>query len=207
MTTAVVGADGFIGAHLCRALRSAGAPVLRLSRDDDVGALRDADVVFWAATSITPALAASEPQRIDLDQAALEGALDECKRGGRRPLFVLLSSGGTVYRPDTPPFAESNPTGSTGAYGRAKLAQESTVRDAGDAVDPAIVRLSNVYGPGQPSLGGLGVVPHWLDAVAAGRPLRLFGDPSTRRDYVFVHDVTAALVAVWRRRPAGEVLN
>jgi UDP-glucose 4-epimerase len=207
VTTAVVGADGFIGGHLCGALRRAGSRVLQMPRRAGVERLREADVVFWAAGSITPALATSRPERVDLDHAALVGALDECKRGGRRPLFVLLSSGGTVYQPDLPPFSERSPIGPTGAYGRAKIAQERAVQEARDTVLPVIARLSNVYGPRQRAEGGLGVVCHWLDAVAGGRPVRLLGDPDTRRDFVFVHDVTAALVAMQRLRPAGEVIN
>lgn len=201
MNTAVVGAGGFIGGHLCRALTRLGGLPVEVRHHDDGAVLRNADVVFYAAGSITPALAASEPERIGLDAAALAAALDECGRGGRRPTFVLLSSGGTVYRAAAePPYDETSPVGPTGEYGRAKLASERAVLAASDVVRPLILRLSNVYGPGQRARGGLGVVPHWLEAAAAGEPLHVFGDPAARRDYVYVGDVTTALLNVWRRQ-------
>jgi UDP-glucose 4-epimerase len=157
LTTAVVGAEGFIGATLCRALDRAGAPTVRVVRrrptNGDV--LRAVDLVFYAAGTVTPALAASEPERVDIDRAALAAALDECKRGGRRPTFVLLGSGGTAYRADVPPpYAETSAVGPTGVYGRAKLDQERMLFDAEDAVHPVVLRLSNVYGPGQRAKGG-----------------------------------------------------
>jgi UDP-glucose 4-epimerase len=125
--------------------------------------------------------------------------LAACGRDGRRPAVVLLSSGGTVYSPaGRPPFRETSEVGPAGVYGRAKLAQEHAVLRAAEQVRPVILRLANVYGPGQSTHGAQGVVAHWLAAVAAGRPLRLIGEPSSRRDYVHVDDVAAAMVRVLR---------
>ncbi len=221
--TAVVGARGFIGGRLCHAMDCAGIPVVRLGRPRDryewirfVAALCRVDVVFWAASTFTPALAEVEPDRVMADRLALSMLLAGCRRGGRRPTVVLLSSGGTVYAPGVPPpYPETAPTGPTGVYGKAKLDQENQLLDASDQIRPIVLRLSNVYGPGQPARGGLGVVSHWLDAARRGEPLRLFGDPATQRDFVYVDDVTDAMLRVYRRQtgmstPAhldGAVLN
>ena len=59
-----------------------------------------------------------------------------------------------------------------------------------------MLRLSNAYGPGQRTGTGQGVVGHWFEALRSGRPVRLFGDPETIRDYVYIDDVAAAFVAV-----------
>ena len=99
----------------------------------------------------------------------------------------------------------------------------SPQRKPGPCVLPALSRLapsaalplSNVYGAGQRSQGGLGVVAHWLDAAAADRPLVMIGDPSVRRDYVHVDDVVDAILRLvaWRHSPhqalgcEGIVLN
>ncbi|WP_435207312.1 NAD-dependent epimerase/dehydratase family protein [Micromonospora sp. bgisy143] len=205
--TVVVGADGFIGGSLCRALERRGRPPCRVPRPRSTAdehrcadTIRRSDVVFYAAGTITPGRAAARPELIDLDQRALDAALEACKLGDRRPTFVLLGSGGTAYRPDLPaPLDETCPTGSDSVYGRAKLAQERALSDAADHLRPVVLRPSNVYGPGQPARGGLGVVSHWLRAAAARQPLQVYGDPATRRDYVYIDDVVAALLAVWER--------
>ncbi|MET8254265.1 NAD-dependent epimerase/dehydratase family protein [Micromonospora sp. NPDC005197] len=205
--TVVVGSDGFIGASLCRALERRRLPPHRVTRPRNAveehryaDTIRGADLVFWAAGTVTPKRAVSQPELVELDQRALAAALEACKLGARRPTFVLLGSGGTAYRPDVPPpVDETGPLGPDSVYGRAKLAQEQALREAADHLRPVVLRPSNVYGPGQRAEGGLGVVSHWLEAAAAHRPLQVFGDPVTRRDYVYIDDVVAALLAVWDR--------
>jgi UDP-glucose 4-epimerase len=203
---AVVGAAGFIGGALCRGLARAGVPAIGLTRprgaaDEEavVRAMRHVDHVIYAAGTVTPATAAREPHRIAADELALRRFLEACKRGGRHPRVILIGSGGTVYAPELPPpYTEDGPTRPTGAYGEAKLASEQILFRAADHIRPAVLRLSNVYGPGQRVHGGLGVVSHWLAAAAEGRPLTVIGDPATRRDYVYVEDVVDAALRFLR---------
>ena len=42
------------------------------------------------------------------------------------------------------------------------------------------------------------MVAHWLAAAVAGRPLRVCGDPRICRDYIYVGDLTEAMLAVCR---------
>ncbi|GIJ76655.1 UDP-glucose 4-epimerase [Micromonospora phaseoli] len=205
--TVVVGSDGFIGANLCRALDRRNLSPRRVPRprnaaDDHrfVDTISQSDLVFYAASTITPSKACGQPELVEVDQRALGTALEACKLGARRPTFVLLGSGGTAYRPDAPPpLAESSPLGPDSVYGQAKLAQERALWEADDHVRPVVLRLSNVYGPGQRARGGLGVVSYWLEAASAQRPLQVFGDLATRRDYVYIDDVVSALLAVRER--------
>ena len=213
--TVVVGSDGFIGASLCRALERHRLPPRRVPRPRNAAeehrsadTISQADLVFWAASTLTPSRAVAQPELIELDQRAFGAALEACKLGARRPTFVLLGSGGTAYRPDVPPpVAETGPLGPDSVYGRAKVAQEQALSEAADHLRPVVLRPSNVYGPGQRARGGLGVVSHWLEAAAARRPLQVFGDPVTRRDYVYIDDVVAALLAVWDRHLERDTLD
>jgi UDP-glucose 4-epimerase len=203
---AVIGAAGFIGSHLVAALRAVGVPTAAFTRATPLvrdalpaAGLRAARVIFFLASSITPAIAASRPGRVAADQALLRGLLDALNRDGRRPIFVLAGSGGTIYAPGAaPPYTERSPTGPVCAYGRAKLQMEQTLLARADAVRPFVARASAVYGPGQRPRGAQGVLAHWLVAARDGLPLRLFGDPRTCRDYVYVDDVIAAMLAIYR---------
>lgn len=209
---AVVGAAGFLGQALGAALASDGVRVVRFTRHDPclsssgslATGLIDADTVFWAASTVNPATAESRPARVSADHTAFLAVLDAFStRPGRRRL-VLLSSGGTVYDPDgRPPYSETAATRPIGAYGRAKLAMESALTAAGGALGAAVsARVSNAYGPGQPAREGQGVIAHWLAAATAGRPLQLFGDPATVRDFVYVGDVAQALLRIHRHEGA-----
>src|SRR5690349_3082366 len=78
-------------------------------------------------------------------------------------------------------------------------ALERLLLDRADTVPGVVLRLSNVYGPGQRVDKSQGVLAYWLRAAAAGKPVPLIGDPQARRDYVYVHDVVDCLlrVAAW----------
>lgn len=73
---------------------------------------------------------------------------------------------------------------------------------AGDALSIACLRLFSVYGPRQrPDM----VIHRWTELLEADRPITLFGDGTTARDYTFVEDVVEAFLAAidWTATPRG----
>ena len=214
MSVAVIGAAGFLGRALVSAAGRSGVPVAAYTRatpflspdgTPDHG-LAGSRTVFWLASSINPALAETDPGRVRADREAFAALLRAVRTLPEPPRVVLLSSGGTVYDPATPPpYRESSPTHPRGAYGRAKLELEAML-GAGDAVGVTL-RVSNVYGPGQPAVSGQGVVGYWLRAAARGDHLVVYGEPETTRDYVYVGDVASALLAAHGADSVPPVVN
>lgn len=206
----VVGASGFIGGSLTRALSAAGFAVHGFTRSRpfaDGGRLhpllRESPIVYYVATGLTPAIAAREPHQVTADNARFHEFLRGIAKAGHRPLVVYTSSGGTVYDPAAAaPYAETAPIRATTAYGEAKLAQEADLLDHADSLHPVILRLANVYGPGQRTDRGYGVIGHWMQAALAKETIKMMGDPGSRRDYVHVTDVVGAMIAVLRRAAA-----
>jgi dTDP-L-rhamnose 4-epimerase len=92
----------------------------------------------------------------------------------------------------------------TSIYGATKLAQEhilaSWTRSFGVALN--VLRLQNVYGPGQ-SLSNpyTGIVSLFARMAKAGKSIPLYEDGAMRRDFVFITDVADAIV----RCAVGEV--
>lgn len=205
-SAAVIGAGGFIGSRLSTALEGEGIPTARFRRSSPLApggrladGLRRAGVIFFLASSITPALAEKYPDRAASDHSTLMNLLRLLRHTDHRPVFVLASSGGTVYDPAASmPYAETSPIWPDSPYGRAKLLLEQELLAHPDLVRPVILRLASVYGPGQRTRGAHGVITHWLEAMRADRPLRLFGDPRACRDYVYVDDVVEALLLAGR---------
>lgn len=203
---AVIGATGFLGARLVAELDAAGCSLALFNSAAPpvvdgraVAYLREAETVFFLATGLNPVVAAHSPARVAAEYHLLTGVLEALTRSGSRPVFVLASSGGAVYAPDmAPPYQETAPTRPTSAYGQAKLRLERRLLAYSAVIRPLVLRLSNVYGPGQRPRRGYGVLPHWLAAAARNDPIRLFGDPGVARDYVHIDDVTRFLVAVHR---------
>lgn len=206
MTVAVIGAAGFLGRSVVAAFQKASTPVIAYTRSTPFVApdgsadprLASARTVYWLATQINPHIAEHEPAKVAEDRAVFADLLRAVQAMPDPPTVVLLSSGGTVYDVGTePPYAETAATGPLSAYGRAKLELEGLLAREAPGAHTSL-RVSNAYGPGQPVASGQGVIAHWLRAARRGEDIRLFGDPETTRDYVYVDDIAEAMVAVDR---------
>lgn len=76
-------------------------------------------------------------------------------------------------------------------------------------IPTTIVRLSNVFGPGQLiSNPYCGVVAKFFDDIKNDRPLRIYGDGSQTRDFTYIDDVINALLMVSSHsKTIGQIYN
>jgi UDP-glucose 4-epimerase len=125
--------------------------------------------------------------------------------------FVLASSCAVYGDAAEPPIAETASPRPLSPYAVAKLASEEACADAADAGQIAAVclRFFNVYGPRQdPGSAYSGVISRFLAAATAGDAVTIYGDGRQTRDFVYVADVVAAILAALRRPLTGaSVLN
>lgn len=204
LVTSVIGGAGFIGRNLIDMLSAAGVFSYVFTRQNPFAhggrlhqSLLRSATIFYVAGSTTPASAERDPRRVADDHRILQVLLRGLQEANHCPLVVLASSGGTVYDPDAAlPYREDSPIRPVSAYGAAKLAQEEELVASADWTTPVILRFANIYGPGQSSSAGYGVIAYWLQAVLAGSPLRMIGQ--SRRDYLHVSDASAAMLMVHR---------
>lgn len=220
MHLVVVGGNGFIGSHFVAAAAAAGhritvvghSPEPRMPHGftfafrpgglrwlaEDAELLRSCDLVCHFATSMTPATSNADPLA-DINTNLFDTVrLLEAMRltGNRRILF--LSSGGAVYgQPQYLPMDEAHPLNPLSSYGVVKSAIEQYLRlyQANYGFAATIVRPANPYGPGQTTIGQLGAVNTFVHLAQAGQPATLWGDGTTVRDFVYVSDVVALLLA------------
>ena len=231
-TLAVVG-HGFIGRRIARRALSDGWKVRSLAAEQPVerrhdpghdfssatrahaddlvlGCSTGADHVVFAAGTAKPAESNEHPMHeIAANLGPLLAVLNAMPRTSVGAI-TLLSSGGTVYGPDAPtPTPETAPLWPISAYGVLKVASERYVamhaRQHGLSAD--ILRCANVYGPGEPTHGSQGLIGVTRSAIRAHRPVVVFGDGSTRRDFVHVDDVAGAVVALAARPDGVRILN
>ena len=128
-------------------------------------------------------------------------ALEAATRAGASK-FVFTSTGGAIYgegedRADELPFAESARCEPFSIYGQSKFAAEGYIdlyaRTRG--LPATVLRLGNIYGPRQDPATEAGVVAIFCDLARAGGRPTVFGTGEQTRDYVYVADVVAALLA------------
>ena len=120
---------------------------------------------------------------------------------------VVFTSTASVYGDDRMPAFERYEPKPRTVYSIAKYAAELCGATF-PSVPLDILRLSNVYGPGQNDSTNpyCGVVGHLMRAAAAGTPATVYGDGTATRDYTYIDDVVGAL-AIAMARGTGGVFN
>jgi UDP-glucose 4-epimerase len=112
----------------------------------------------------------------------------ECAKRGLK--LVYLSSAAVYGDPLELPISEEHPTRPQSPYGLSKLQGEEILRNftVVYGLKHTILRLFNVYGPGQnPSYAG--VITSFLEKALGGEPLIIYGDGEQTRDFIYVDDV------------------
>jgi UDP-glucose 4-epimerase len=213
--TVVVGADGFIGTTLLRALSMQGRRTVAVARQGRIGAspaiepappdspqryadlLRDASAVVWLACSTTPGSSAGDP--LGELEGNLRPLLAFLEAWQERPECRLLfvSTGGAMYGDVAGGLAiESNARASKSYYSAGKIAAEQFISSCCQQFggSATILRPSNVYGCGQAYRPGFGIVPTAFHALVHDLPFTVWGDGSTTRDYLDIDDFVALCV-------------
>jgi UDP-glucose 4-epimerase len=114
-----------------------------------------------------------------------------------RTHVVFSSTGGAIYGECDGPAGEGAPRQPISPYGISKLAGEEYVAGWNRLFGSRHVslRFANVYGPRQEASLEGGVVAIFLERMAAGEETTIFGDGEQTRDFIYVGDVVAAVLA------------
>src|SRR5215210_1617957 len=218
MRVLVTGGLGFIGARLCGALLDAGfavrcvdnlsgsyapgrgtAAAAALRARGAAVAIADATEAHVRGADSVIHLAALPGVRTHRPPSELWAANVELSdrlaraAAGAGARFVLASSSsvyGNASRLPTPEHATPAPLN---AYAESKVAAEAAVLGRGG--DAVVVRPFTVYGPGQrPEMA----FARWIAARAADEPVPWHAAPGTARDFTYVDDAVAGILAALR---------
>jgi UDP-glucuronate 4-epimerase len=151
---------------------------------------------------------ASLAEPLEYAEVNVEGTLvllEEARRSGVERIVVASSS--SVYGA-TPAesFRENLPPAPVSPYAASKLAAEVYCQTyhALYGLQVTCLRLFTVYGPRQrPDLA----IRTFVGKLLAGEPLPVFGDGTASRDYTYVADTVAGLMAALERPAGGAVIN
>lgn len=223
----VTGGLGFIGSHLCGTLLDEGydvrcvddlsgryAPITGpaaaaalASRGAEVLAeparpahVRGVDAVVHLAG--LPGVRTQHPgARLRETNVSLPERLAAAARA-QHARFVFISSSSVYGNAQIVPTPEHAPPAPLNPYAASKVeAERAVLGTSGDAV---IVRPFTVYGPGQrPEMA----FARWIAAIDAGEPVPWHAAPGTARDFTYVDDAVAGILAALRYGEAGEAYN
>ena len=234
MRIIVTGGAGFIGANLVRRLvedegghdvvvvddlssgsvdNLAGLDRVELVEgsvlDDDLlgRVVPGADAVVHLAARPSVAESVADPVASHLHNATgTVRVLEAARRAGN--LHTVLASSSAVYgNHPAPRKHEELPPEPRSPYAADKLASEASARAYASCYGLPVMtfRFFNVYGP----LQGVGhayaaVIPAFVDAALAGRPLTVHGDGLQTRDFIYVESITGVIAAALRRRVTND---
>jgi UDP-glucose 4-epimerase len=229
----VTGGAGFIGAHLCRALRAT-ADVGRLVVLDDLSTgiasnlagLDDVDLVVGsvldqrlvdklvsqcaavAHLAAIPAVARSLAHPRATHDTNVTGTVQVLDAARAHGTYLIVASSSSVYgRGAARPTSEDHPTRPASPYAASKLAAESYAlsyqRSFGLRV--LALRFFNVFGPLQRADHAYAaVIPAFVAAAVSGQPLLVHGDGTQTRDFTYVADVSGVLADALTRQVASD---
>src|SRR5271156_3335553 len=197
----VTGATGFLGRHLVVALESHGHSVRRhSSADGDIAncslPMDDVSRVFHlAGKSYVPESWQDPYAFYRTNVMGTLNVLEHCRRN--HAALTLISS--YVYgQPQRLPIAEDHPVSAANPYSHTKILAEDTARfyERSFGLALAIVRPFNIYCPGQhPPFLIPSIVRQVLDPSVE---IVRVQDLRPKRDYLYVEDAVALLLALLR---------
>lgn len=218
----ILGGAGFIGSHLCDALLLAGHSVRLFDRlgisphrafghDEAVEhfqgdfsseadmqrAVQGCQLVFHLVSTTLPKTSNDDPvYDVESNVVGTLKLLEAARRAGVQKI-VFVSSGGTVYGvPKSMPIAETHATDPVSSYGIGKLMIEKYLHlyQTLHGLDYCVLRLANPFGERQRANAAQGAVAVFMHRAVNSMPIDIWGDGSVVRDYIYIADVTDALL-------------
>ncbi|HET7054336.1 MAG TPA: NAD-dependent epimerase/dehydratase family protein [Solirubrobacterales bacterium] len=194
---------------------AAGAKLVELDirEGEALAELADAespDAIFHFAAQIDVRRSLADPAFDASINVGGTANLLEAARGAGVGRFVFASTGGAIYGEGAGkqlPLAEGAPIEPFSAYGQSKYAGEGylALYERLYGLSTVSMRFGNVYGPRQDPLGEAGVIAIFCGRLLAGERPTVFGDGSQTRDYVYVGDVVAAMLAAGEADATGPI--
>ena len=143
-------------------------------------------------------------QRVNVEGTV--NILEAARKTGVRKMTIASSS--SVYGVNANvPFSETDPIFSAiSPYAASKLACEALghVYHHIYGMDIAMLRFFTVYGPRQrPDLA----IFKFMQLMQAGKPIPVFGDGSTARDYTYISDTVDGVIACTQREFGYQIFN
>lgn len=165
---------------------------------------RGADVVVHLAAYTSVQESIADPLRsFDNNVVKSHKLLEFLRLNSLQTRVVFASTGGAIVGAYDGPVNEQIPASPLSAYGANKMAVEGLLSayHGSYGLGSACLRFSNVYGPNSARMGG--VISRFCQMYLQDGRLQINGDGKQTRDYIYVDDVTEAILRVIRQDAQG----
>lgn len=161
--------------------------------------VKDKDIIFNMAAQVSYVDSNIDPFfDLDINCRGHLTVLESCRRNNPKARLIFPSSRFVYGAIERNPVDETHPYNCLSIYGVHKLNGEKYYHFYHDAhgLDAVIFRIANPYGPRQQMKHSkYGILNWFVRQALEGKPLTIFGDGEQKRDYIFVEDLAAAMLA------------
>ncbi|MBK7668965.1 MAG: NAD-dependent epimerase/dehydratase family protein [Sphingobacteriaceae bacterium] len=216
MNVAVIGANGFIGKHLVAKLsslpnvnvfafdisdKSAFDSKITYKKNDlsdskqIASDFADIDIVYFLASATIPVTSWENPI-MEMEKNLIPFInFGNIVAQLKVKKIAFLSSAGTIYGSTKQKVSETSDKNPFSPYGITKLAMENFLLyfKTRYNISYDVYRISNVYGEGQNTSKGLGLINTLLEKIISENKIKIFGNGETLRNYIYVKDVAELL--------------
>ena len=174
--------------------------------------VRGKDVIFHLAGQVSHVLSMSNPfPDLEINIKGTLVLMEAVKRHAPSAVVVYTGTRGQYGSSVKLPVSEEAPTNPKGIYELTNLTAEKILQIYAQnfGARTALLRLTNIYGPrAQMRHSHFGVVNWFVRQVLDQKPIKVFGDGSILRDFVYVDDaVRACLLAAATPAALGQIIN
>jgi UDP-glucose 4-epimerase len=217
MKVAIIGSNGFIGKHLAKALNKLphiqlflfGRTNKNLSGIDvsyksinlfEPTSLKDVftdfDLVYYLNSDSIPSTSWHNPY-LEVEQNLLPFLnFMELAVKAKVKKVAFVSSAGTIYGTTAGKVKEESNKHPFSPYGIMKLNMENFLNyyKVKHNIEYDIYRVSNVFGEGQNTSKGLGIINTFIENILKNGTVNVFGDGNNTRNYIYVKDVAQLML-------------
>jgi UDP-glucose 4-epimerase len=206
----VTGGGGFIGSHITKELVKRGCKVIAVDQylvnlpsvtfikssftDKKLDPfLKNIDVVIHLAAIVGVDICHDNPRLVmETNYTDAKEFIDKCNNFGVKR-FIFSSSSEVYGNSKKVPYKEIQIPSPVSLYGRTKILTEEYLRKIAkkEKMSVGIVRLFNVYGPGQNKNF---VIPKFIKAAINNKPIQIFGDGKQIRCFTFISDAVEGIM-------------
>ena len=181
----IIGHSGFIGSTLAKSFKAKFIYGLN-SKTLDLNSLSKmievCSSVVLAGSAITP-FSAEKNKSLQFKELEIIDQIATISANYKKNIHIhLLSSAGALYTRNEDLFND---------YANFKLRQEVKLTQYFEKY--SVYRISNAYGPGQRLGKNLGVINEWIHHIILANEIKIFGDTSIKKDFIYIDDLICLL--------------
>jgi UDP-glucose 4-epimerase len=174
--------------------------------------VRDQDFVFHLAGQVCHVMSLSNPfPDIEINITGTAILMEALRKHNKNAVVVYTGTRGQYGETVSLPVNEEAPTNPKGIYEISNLSAEKIIKVYNDVhgIRSVLLRLSNIYGPRSQMKHSRFGVCNWFCRVALDNDtIKVFGDGSILRDFLYVDDcVEAILMSALTPGAYGEIFN